>query len=142
MAWEAKKCIVVPVDFSDASTAAVDEALNLVDAAEHVHVIHVLPALEVAEPGVIWKTIDNASREEHAKQALGEKFADAKYGGIQFEVAFGDPGDQIAEFARRIGADLIVTPTHGRSGLNRLLLGSVAERVLRFAACPVLVLKQ
>lgn len=142
MAWEARKSVVVPVDFSDASIAAVDSALELVEAPEHIHAIHVLPALEVAEPGVIWKTIDNASRESHAKQALAEKLAGPKYRGIQFEVAFGDPGTEIAEFARQIGADLIVTPTHGRSGLNRLLLGSVAERVLRFSPCPVLVLKR
>ena len=142
MSWAPKKCVVVPVDFSEQSIAAVGEALGMVDSPQHLHAIYVLPALEVAEPGVIWKTIDNASREDHAKQALAEKFEDDKFKGVQFEVAFGDPGTEISEYAKRIGADLIVMPTHGRSGLNRLLLGSVAERVLRFAHCPILVLKK
>ena len=141
MNWGPKACVVVPVDFSDRSIGAVDEALRLVDSPQHLHTVNVLPALEVAEPGVIWKTIDNASREDHAKQALAEKFGAEKYRGVQFDVLFGDPGTEISEFAKRIGAELIVMPTHGRSGLNRLLLGSVAERVLRFAHCPVLVLK-
>jgi nucleotide-binding universal stress UspA family protein len=56
-------------------------------------------------------------------------------------VAFGDPGQRITAYAEEVGADVIVMPSHGRTGLKRLLLGSVAERVLRLAHCPVLVLK-
>ena len=54
---------------------------------------------------------------------------------------FGDPGHQIAQYAEEAKADLIVLPSHGRSGLQRLLIGSVAERVVRHAPCPVLVVR-
>ena len=53
----------------------------------------------------------------------------------------GDPATEITDHAAAVGADLIVVGTHGRTGLNRLLLGSVAEHVLRAAPCPVLVAK-
>ena len=53
----------------------------------------------------------------------------------------GDPASQIVRYARESGADLIVMGTHGRTGLERLLMGSVAEKVMREAACSVLVVK-
>jgi nucleotide-binding universal stress UspA family protein len=53
----------------------------------------------------------------------------------------GDPAGEIVEFARDAGIDLIVMGTHGRSGLERLLMGSVAEKVMREAQCSVLVVK-
>ena len=61
--------------------------------------------------------------------------------GVQVNVAFGDPGDEITKHAETVHADLIVMPSHGRTGLKRLLIGSVAERVVRLAQCPVLVLR-
>ena len=54
----------------------------------------------------------------------------------------GDPGLMIADYAADVQADLIVMPSHGYHGVKRLLLGSVAERVLRHANCPVLVLRR
>lgn len=57
-------------------------------------------------------------------------------------VDFGDPKDRLLETARAIGADLIVLGTHGRRGIERLFLGSVAENVLRRAPCPVLVVRR
>jgi nucleotide-binding universal stress UspA family protein len=53
----------------------------------------------------------------------------------------GDPGLTCVERAKTIGVDLIVIPSHGRSGISRLVLGSVAERVVRFSHVPVLVIK-
>ena len=60
---------------------------------------------------------------------------------VDFHVRFGDPGREIAAFAESQHADLIVMPSHGRTGLSRILIGSVAERVVRLAHCPVLILK-
>jgi universal stress protein A len=57
-------------------------------------------------------------------------------------VAIGDPADAIVREANQIGADLIVMGTHGRTGLQHVLLGSVAEKVVRHAACPVLTVRQ
>lgn len=136
-----KQCIVVPVDFSDRSFRAVDAALKLADAAEHVQIVYVLPRLEVNDPGVIWNTVDDNARRTHAIESLTKAFSEEKYAGIQIEIRFGDPGKQIVELAREKSADLIIMPSHGRSGLHRILLGSVADRVARLATCPVLIMR-
>jgi len=133
--------IVVPVDFSSDSMAAVDVAIGMAASANHVYVIHVLPELNAAEPGVIWQSVDDESRKKHAQQGLREAFAAAKYSGLNFQSEIGDSGHEIANYAQQIGADLIITPSHGRTGIKRVLLGSVAERVVRLAHCPVLVLR-
>jgi nucleotide-binding universal stress UspA family protein len=140
--WLPKHRVVVPVDFSDESFAAIDTALELVADAAHVSLIYVLPVIDPAEPGVIWTTVDDESRRHHAELALAERLTDSRYADIRREIAFGDPGHEIADFAQRERADLIVLPSHGRTGLKRLLIGSVAERVVRLAHCPVLVLRK
>jgi nucleotide-binding universal stress UspA family protein len=142
MAWLPKQTVVVPVDFSDESFAALDTALELVTDASHLHVIHVLPALEPAEPGVIWNSIDDNSRRRHAEQALRERLSDAKFQRLNLHIAFGDPGHEVAGFAEKLKAELIVLPSHGRRGISRWLIGSTAERVVRMAHCPVLVLRK
>jgi nucleotide-binding universal stress UspA family protein len=142
MAWLPKDKIVVPIDFSDTSLAALGAAIDLVADASHLHVIHVLAVLEPAEPGVIWNTVDDKSRAHHAELAVREKMSDPTWKSLHVKIAFGDPGHEIADYAQALKADLIVIPSHGRRGLSRLLLGSVAERVVRLAHCPVLVLKQ
>jgi nucleotide-binding universal stress UspA family protein len=129
-------CVLAPVDFSDESMAAVAEARAMVDDPAKLHVIHVLTVMNVAEPGIIWDTIDDASRIEHATEALREKFADAT-----IDVEIGDPAHEIADYAEKISAELVVLPSHGRNALTRFLIGSTAERVVRLAHCPVLVLK-
>lgn len=60
---------------------------------------------------------------------------------VETEMAEGDPAREIVRTAQDIGCDLIVMGTHGRTGLERLLMGSVAERVVRKAPCPVLTAK-
>jgi nucleotide-binding universal stress UspA family protein len=142
MPWLPKNNVVVPIDFSDNSLAAVDTALELVAAASQVHVIHVLPMLTVADPGVVWEPVDDESRRSHAEDALRQRLADEKYRGVKVEVTIGDPGHEVADYAQQQHAELIVMPSHGRTGIRRLLIGSVAERVVRLAHCPVLVLKQ
>jgi nucleotide-binding universal stress UspA family protein len=141
MAWLPKRNVVAPVDFSAQSFAAVDQALELVASPADLHLIHVLPVVIPADPGVVWTAIDDESRRRHARLALQERLSDPKYQGVQLQVELGDPGHEIADYAQRIGADLIVVSSHGRTGLTRLLIGSVAERVVRLAHCPVLVLK-
>jgi nucleotide-binding universal stress UspA family protein len=141
MSWIPKRNVVVPVDFSDESCAAVDTALELVDSPSALHVIHVLPELLAAEPGMIWDAVDDNSRRNHAVEALKTRFADEKYAGADLAIAFGDPGHEIADFAKSRNAELIVLPSHGRRGISRVLLGSVAERVVRMSHCPVLVLR-
>ena len=141
MSWLPKSSVVVPVDFSDESLAAVAVARQLVEEAAQLHVIHVLPVLNVAEPGVIWESVDDAGRCRHAEEALGERLGDADLAGADLVVVVGEPAHEIADFATSVDADVIVLPSHGRTGFKRLLIGSVAERVVRLAHCPVLVLK-
>lgn len=141
MAWLPKDKVVVPVDFSDGSFAAVDTALELVADASHLYAIYVLPVLEPADPGVIWNTVDDGSRARHAELALREKLTGPKWQDLHVKIAFGDPGHEITDYAQELAADLIALPSQGRRGISRLLLGSVAERVVRLAHCPVLVLK-
>ena len=70
MAWLPKNTVIVPTDFSEESFRALDVALELATAPEAVHVLHVLPILEPAAPGVLWTTIDEPARQRHAQEAL------------------------------------------------------------------------
>jgi len=142
MSWFPKRTVVVPVDFSDDSLTAVDTALELVAEPSGVQVVHVLPEASMMDPDPVWLEIDNANRAERTVEALQQRLPGEKYEKIQFEVEFGDPGYRIADFAQRVAADLIVIPSHGRTGLGRMLLGSVTERVIRLSHCPVLVLRK
>jgi nucleotide-binding universal stress UspA family protein len=141
MTWLPKKCVVVPFDFSQQSARAIETAGEMVGDASHLHVLHVLPKIPVAQPGVVWTSIDDEARIRHAEQAFREGFAASPFCRGDFHVRIGDAGSEIAKFAEQLQADLIVMPSHGRGGIPRLLIGSVAERVLRLAHCPVLVLR-
>jgi len=136
------KTIVAPVDFSDESLAALGTAVDIASSPSDVHVVHVIPQLNVAEPGVIWQEIDDGTRSQHAAEALRKELSDEKYSQVHIHVEVGDPGHRVADFANRISADLIVMPSHGRTGLSHMLVGSVAERVVRLSHCPVLVLRK
>lgn len=141
MSWFDGKKAVVPIDFSEDSQRAIDMALNVVARPEDVYVVHVASDLSALEPGVVWETIDDESRRKNLERSFREKFEDSKYRGINFSVAFGDAGHEVANYAEEIDADVIVMPSHGRTGIKRLLIGSVAERVIRLAHCPILVLR-
>jgi len=142
MSWLPKRRVVAPVDFSDYAVAGVDAALAMVDSPQHLDVIHILPVLSAGEPGITWDVMDDASRTSHAVESLQQKFTDSKYAGINFAALVGDPGHEIAAYAEQVEAELIVLHSHGRTGIKRMLIGSVAERVIRLAHCPVLVLRE
>lgn len=133
--------VIVPIDFSEQSFDALKLALDLVSDPSYVHVIHVLFELSAGEPAMVWGMLQEADRVWNVKQAIMEKIDEDLHKKIHIEVAFGDPGSQIASYAEKIAANLIVLPSHGRTGLKRLFIGSVAERVVRLAHCPVLVLR-
>jgi nucleotide-binding universal stress UspA family protein len=142
MNWAPKETIVVPVDFSDESFAAIDVALQIVSAPAGVHVVNVLSDLSATDVSGVMAALDVAGRRRHVEQDLSARLADAKYRDLQINIFIGDPGHEIAAFAERVGADLIVIPSHGRTGIKHFLIGSVAERVVRLAHCPVLVLRK
>lgn len=131
--------IVVPVDFDDSAPGALALARELAVAGDAtIHVLHVIAIL--LAPGEGASAI--AVHEDEVKAAL-EKIAREQLGGVRHEVHIrsGDTARAIVEAAHDLGADLIAMPTHGRRGLPRFLLGSVAERVVREAACPVLTVR-
>ena len=141
MTWLPKKSVVVPIDFSEASFEAVRVALELVQSPSEVHVVHVTQPLHVAEPGMLWGTITDDERMKTATKALTERLIKDDMEGVTSKVLLGPPARIIAEYAEQAHADLIVIPSHGRSGVTRFFLGSVTEKVLRMAHCQVLVLR-
>lgn len=142
MNWLPRNTVVVPIDFSKGSFAALATAQEMVADPTHLRLIHVLPILEPADPGVIWATIDDDSRSEHAADALRKELDARGAAGLQIVIRFGDPGREIAQYAEQVDAGLIIVSSHGQSALKHLLIGSVAERVVRLAHCPVLVLRE
>ncbi len=142
MAWLPKKLVVVPIDFSGKSVDAITTALEFVEDPVSVHVVHVLVPLGNMSPGVVWGTIDDASREKAVREYFDKFLTEHGQTGVTTHVDIGDPGLKITEYAIETGADLIVLPSHGYHGVKRVLMGSVAERIIRHAECPVLVLRR
>ena len=141
MTWTAKKSVVVPVDFSEESQAALDVGLDYAGDAKNLHVVHVLAPLTPVEPAVMWNTMSEDKAAEFATEELRARVKAPRFEGCDLSVVFGSPAPEIVEYAEKVNADMIVIPSHGRTGLSRLLIGSVAERVVRMAHCPVLVLR-
>ena len=137
--------ILCPVDFSDCSRRAVDHAMTMARwYGSKVTALHVypLPAVAAAPTGPIIFEPMLLTVEMRAQLAAELKrllIAEAAPG-VETDVMLFEGGAAagILEQAVRTGADLIVMGTHGRSGVDRLLIGSITERVLRKAACPVL----
>ncbi len=142
MAWFPKRTVIVPIDFSPESIEAIDVGLALVGQPANLHVVHVVIDITPLEAGEVWGVVDPQMRIEQMRKVLDSRLADAKYAAIQKTVIVGEPAHGIANYAQEQHADLIVIPSHGRTGLTRLLIGSVAERVVRLAHCPVLVLRK
>ena len=142
MSWLPKKTVVVPADFSTASADALKTGLTLVAKPEDVHVIYVTAPPMPFNYAEGWALDDPPTRMKAAHEHL-KKFLDGTNAiGAKAVIREGDPGLVIADYADEVHADLIVMPSHGYHGVKRLLLGSVAERVLRHAKCPILVLRR
>lgn len=127
----AGKRIVAPVDISELSMDTVKEAVRLADKPASVDVIHVLPGETPPDP----------RRAADVRSALTTKLTEDGLGEVRVTTKFGSPGETIADFAQENDAGLIVISSHGRTGIQRFVLGSVAEKVVRLATCPVLVMK-
>jgi nucleotide-binding universal stress UspA family protein len=136
------KKILVPTDFSESSLKAITTAIQIAEDPALVTVVHVMVPLDMVSPGVLFGGLTNEQRTEHVENFAKEEFAKHQIEGVTFETLVGDPGIKLADFAKDNEVDLIVIPSHGYTGIARLALGSVAERVLRHAPCPTLVLRQ
>lgn len=141
MSWLKKKSVLVPIDFSELSYNAISPAREYVEVETALTLIHVLTPLHPADPAAMWNTLDDEQRTQKVKEFLAQKLGEMGYKEVKIEVAIGDPSTEIIDCAKETDADLIVMPSHGRKGVSRFLLGSVAERVVRLSPCPVLILK-
>jgi nucleotide-binding universal stress UspA family protein len=141
--------ILVPIDFSPPSRAALTFAAALADkfGAELV-LFHAVQDLAVFLPDAVTVTPVALPPTEQMTAAVREGLTrfleESKLTGRQVreEVREGTPHAEIVEFAREAGIDLIVMGTHGRGGLSHMLLGSVTEKVVRTAPCPVLTVRE
>jgi nucleotide-binding universal stress UspA family protein len=138
--------IIHPTDFSPAGEAAFAQALEIAgrEGAELV-IVHVLEPISPfgdADYRERYREL-RAALEAMARPFLDRLLTKAKRARVAASavVAEGWPPEEIVKLARRRRADLIVIGTHGRSGVRRLLLGSVAERVIVLAPCPVLAVR-
>lgn len=134
---DAIRRILAPVDFSDGSLRALQRAWQLSDALScDVHLLHVL-----SEPLFAATTVESHRAQMiRLREKLGRLMppeAESRHTVIR-EVRIGSAHERIVEYARENNIDLIVMGRHGRSGVVRSVLGSVADRVVRWAPCPVL----
>jgi nucleotide-binding universal stress UspA family protein len=142
MSWLTDKKVVAPIDFSDDSKWGLDTALEIAGSAGSVHPIHVANAPTDLPPAISWNPGEDDDLREQLVNHFRQQYSTAPYRDLTLTVRFGDPGQQVTRFAEEIGADLIVLPSQGRTGLSHLLIGSVAERIARLANCPVLILRR
>lgn len=146
--------ILVAIDGSDTSSLALDHAVQLAkDQRARVRIVHVLESFRYAasmaggypfDPTPLWEAL-----REEGRKALLTAEAKAHGAGVEVETVMleGDEASQrvastVAKEAQHWDADLIVLGTHGRRGLDRLFVGSVAETLVRMAPTPVLLVRE
>jgi len=141
--------ILVPIDLSEGSRAVIDYALNLARPFNAtVEVVHaweppqyVAPDLLVAAPGWNALSLEQVALETASKElaTLLQQMQSPQVP-LKHRVLVGEAASTILELAEKEGHDLIVMGTHGRRGISRVLLGSVAQKIVARAHCPVLTL--
>lgn len=139
------KKILIPIDGSDYSTRAAELGISVAKlVGAQVMVVYVIDT-------VVLDQIAKVSAREDVERELkqdGERYINYVLGLAEKQnvkvaslLAKGRPFEQVVHLAKGLGMDLIVMGTYGRRGAERILIGSVAERVIEYASCPVLVVK-
>ena len=139
--------VVAPTDFSDAANGAIETAAGVASRGGAklllVHVVPMIPKLP-ASVSIFREGEYERSLQDDAKKRLDELAAKYRQAGISVETEIGLANDvamEVVGIAKKHGGDLIVIATHGTTGWNAFMFGSVAEKVLRAAQVSVLVLK-
>jgi len=143
------KRILVPTDFSENSREALNQAVVLAQSlGASIDLLHVweppryiAPDLMLAVPGWSAVSLEQYSRTEAARALESYLHTLPKELSLRHHLEMGDAAASIVRFAREKGCDLIVMATHGRGALARLMLGSVAQKVVSHAECPVMTLR-
>ncbi|AMV39559.1 universal stress protein [Planctomyces sp. SH-PL62] len=140
--------ILAPSDFSSHSEDALRYACGLAERFQaELHVIHVLSEMVPAGPDPLLMPVMPAQYYEDDEKRATEALATVikpEWGtpkSVTTAIRWGVAAEAIVDHAAEIKADLIVIATHGRTGLSHVLLGSVAERIVREAPCPVLTVR-
>jgi universal stress protein A len=141
------KRIVVGTDFSQGSDAALAQAFSLAVALDAV-----VDLVHVVEPGILvapaslgaMPLADAPALFDEIDRALSSRADEGQAAGLvcQTNSLQGFPPSELVRHAKKTGADLIIVGTHGRTGIAHAVLGSVAERVVQRASCPVLVIPE
>ncbi len=143
------KKILCPVDFSESADHALNYALTLAEmGGAELLLIHVVEAISYPQSAALFEPLLGevdltmklqSAFEEQLRQRVTELQAD--YAHVSGKAVTGNTFVEIIRAAREENADMIVMGTHGRTGLAHVLIGSVAEKVVRGAPCPVLTVK-
>ncbi|MFA1610594.1 universal stress protein [Halobellus rubicundus] len=137
--------ILVPTDGSDCADYAVEHAIDIAEQyGAELHVLSVVDSRDVSHsaPAISPQQVEETLREraESVVEAIADRAADAGVEAVTV-VEPGIPDDVVVDYAVDNDCDLIVMGTHGRTGLERYLLGSVTERTVRRSAVPVLTVR-
>lgn len=138
--------LLVPIDFSDCSRDGLNFAIRLAKATDGslvlLHALKLLPSVTPDRFALYDAMPSPETITQMAEEQMQKFVAEVEFDGVPFEakVELGHPAHEICDYAENCGADLIVTSTHGITGLAHVLIGSVAEHVVRYARCPVLVI--
>ena len=142
------KTVVFPTDFSNGARAAMDSALSLAkDYGAKLILLYVIQDINVAEwyiPSSISAMDLVDELQKSAAKEMGKWAGEAAKAGVkdvEHLVVRGVPFVEIIRIAREKNADMIVIGTHGRTGIDHMLFGSTAEKVVRKAHCPVLTVR-
>ncbi len=138
------KCVMFPVDFSEhCDRAAAHAAWFTLSSGGILHLVHVIanPADELYTPEEVphWVMVEHA--EKRAREMLERSAQECLPAECprEFHVRSGDPYEKLMEVAASLSPDLIVMSSHGRGGVAHLVMGRVAEKVVRHAPCPVFI---
>ena len=141
------KSILFPTDFSEGSSQAVKYAVDLANRyGAKLHILHIIYDVAKASgwyvPHVsmdqMYKDIEEGAKKELERFGLAEL---SNLKNIERTVLMGVPHEEIVNFSNKNKIDLIVIATHGRKGIDRILFGSTAAQVVRYAPCPVLTVR-
>ena len=140
------RTILVPVDFSDHSAKALKQAVELAKSfGAVIHLLHCYPLKVggISPYGLVFPDDFDRQFRDAAARKLSEWSEKAAAEGVAVEEILTPmfPSEAISSTAQERGADLIVMGTRGLTGLKHVMLGSVAERTIRIAPCPVLIVK-
>jgi universal stress protein A len=136
--------IMLPLDFSEHGDRAMEYAVWFARmAGGTLHLVHVIanPADPMWEPEEVptWDLVPHSEKKARGLlEAAAQRFLPPDCP-REYHVCQGDPHEKLIDVAKQMNADLIVMSTHGRGGVAHLVLGSVAERTVRHAPCPVFV---